>query len=196
MLLLLALALAVGWGWWRGGRPAHLQSLELHRTVLAVGAFAIQAMVIYLPISGALGNAGRLALLILSYALAAWFVWANRHLPGMWLLGIGLGANWLVILANGGYMPITYEALAAAGQARLATGVTAGTVVFGSKDILLPFAETRLGLLSDLFVIPPPFPVTGIFSAGDVLIALGLFWLVPYALGVGRRSLSAGHAQI
>lgn len=189
MILVLTLALAVCWGLARGGHPAELHSFPLRGLVPAVLAFTIQAGLIYLPAVVILGNAGHLTLLVVSYALAAWFVWANRRLPGMWLLGVGLAANWLVILANGGYMPITYEALAAAGQLRLASSTATGTIVLSSKDILLPLAETRLAFLADRFVIPPPFPIPGVFSVGDALIGAGLFWLVPYALGVGRTTL-------
>jgi hypothetical protein len=115
--------------------------------------------------------------------LLAIFVWQNRRLPGMWLVGLGLLANWAVILANGGHMPITFEALVAAGKGNLVSTPTAGTLVFGSKDVLLPGIETRLGFLSDIFVIPPPFPIPTVFSVGDALIALGMFGLVQHALG-------------
>lgn len=196
MILLLALALAVGWALARGGQLRQLQSFSLRAPLIVGAAFLIQAGLIYVPAVESIGNSGRVALLVFSYLLAGWFVWLNRRLPGMWLMGAGLWLNALVMLANGGYMPITYEALAAAGRLRLASSAETGTVVMSSKDILLPFAETRLALLSDVFVIPPPFPFSGVFSVGDVLIALGLFRLTPFAFGVGRGALHTGSAGL
>jgi hypothetical protein len=101
----------------------------------------------------------------------------------MWVIGAGLAANWIVMAANGGHMPVTYEALVAAGRAHLVESTMPGTLVFGTKDILLPLAETQLWPLSDIFVIPPPFPIPSVFSLGDALLALGMFRLVPAALG-------------
>ncbi len=188
MILLTALALAVAWALLRGGRPSHLQSLSLQGVTQVLIAFALQAGVIYLPVANSLGHPARVGLLIASYALALWFIWANRKLPGMWLMGLGLLANWLVIVANGGYMPVTFEALEQASMTRLVNSTAPGTLVMGSKDVLLPLAETRLSFLSDIFVLPPPFPVTGVFSVGDVLIAMGIFRFVPFALGGHRNA--------
>ena len=49
------------------------------------------------------------------------------------------------------------------------------------------------GFLSDIFVIPPPFPIPSVFSVGDFLIALGMFWLVPSALGARTLALLRSH---
>jgi hypothetical protein len=193
MILLVPLVLAVVWGLLCGGRLSRLESLVLHRWELAITAFVLQAFVLYgLPPEW--GNLPRISLLAFSYLLLAVFVWFNRHLPGVWLLGAGLVANWAVILANGGYMPVTYEALVAADKSHLLPVAESGTLILSSKDILLPAAETRLWLLSDIFVIPPPIPITSVFSVGDVLIAIGLVRFVLLALGVqgwGLRSTTA-----
>ena len=187
MLVVAALILALGWAWLRGGRLTYLTSFPLRGWGLALGAVGIQAVVIYLPTPAPTLPWLRAAFLIFSYALLAGFVWWNRRLPGIWILGIGMLANWIVILANGGHMPITYDALVAAGKSDLVTRPLAGTYVFGSKDILLAREETRLWFLSDIFVIPPPLPIRSVFSIGDVLIALGLFRLLPAALGAPAR---------
>jgi hypothetical protein len=72
-------------------------------------------------------------------------------------------------------------------KGHLVTSSAAGTLVFASKDVLLPASETKLWLLSDIFVVPPPFPFPGVFSIGDCLMAFGMFRLVQFVFGVGRR---------
>lgn len=183
MILVFALFLAVCLGLVRGGNLSNLQFLRLRGYGIVLGAVILQIAVIYLPLPTQTNLPLRVTVLSISFGLVALFIWLNRALPGMALIGIGFLANWIVILANGGHMPVTIDALAAAGLDRLVSSADAGTLVFGSKDILLPFDQTRLGFLSDIFVIPPPFPIPSVFSIGDVLIALGMFWLVPGALG-------------
>jgi hypothetical protein len=186
MLLLLALVVAVAWSLVRGGRIPSLHPFPLRGWELALAAFGLQVGVI-LILPGSAENLLRVSIFILSYALLAIVVWWNRQQPGVWLLGLGLAANWLVILANGGYMPVSLQALEAAGKTQLVSGTESGTLVLNSKDILLPLADTRLWFLSDIFVIPPPFPVPTIFSAGDALLALGL---VRFVGGVFRPPTS------
>lgn len=187
MILLLALVVAVGWAFLSGVRVSQLSHLPVRSWGLVIAAFGIQVAIIYLPLPTAALELLRVPLLVLSYGLLAAFVWFNRSLPGIWLLGSGLLANWVVILANGGHMPVTYENLVAAGKVHLVTSPESGTLVFGSKDVLLSLAETRLWFLSDIFVIPPPFPLTGVFSVGDALIAFGLLRFVPAALRAPAR---------
>lgn len=183
MILFLSLVLAVVWALWRGGRITQLRYASLQAYGVVLVAFGIQFVFIYLPLPEHFTRWARLPALLFSFVLLAAFVWQNRQLRGMRLLAAGLAANALVMAANGGYMPVTYEAVLAAGKAHLISGSAPGTLVFGSKDILLPAAQTNLWLLSDIFVLPPPFPIPSVFSPGDVLLALGMFRLVSCLFG-------------
>ncbi len=192
MILLLALVLSIVLAYLLGGRLSRLAALPVRGTGLALAALGIQVTLIYVIFPDQLQGLVRVVLLAFSYLLLALFVWWNRRLPGMWILGAGLAANWLVILVNGGYMPVTYEALVAAGKGHLVSSADIGTFVYGSKDILLPLEATRLWFLSDIFVIPPPFPIPSVFSVGDALIAVGLLVFIPNALGANLRIRPAG----
>jgi len=117
------------------------------------------------------------ALFLLSHVLLLIFVWRNRRVTGIQVVGLGVICNLLVILFNGGFMPITPETLT-----QINPGTTLGRWQPGlhygySKDVILLREEARLWALSDIFVLPYPFPRPTAFSLGDLLIALGIIVL-------------------
>jgi hypothetical protein len=44
-----------------------------------------------------------------TYGLLGWFLWLNRRLPGVWIIGLGGMANAIAIVANGGGRPARRE---------------------------------------------------------------------------------------
>ncbi len=179
MILLAALAagLFAGWGWARWhGRP--YQPPPIRSSWLVIVGFLPQLLVAYLPVTRTLlPRATAAATLVLSLVAFLAFVWINRRLPGMPLLLAGLLLNLAVMLANGGWMPISPEtASRLVGQDVMAYAQLGDR--FGIKDILLRPEDTRLSLLADRFMLPSWSLYRVAFSAGDVLIGAGVFWLL------------------
>ena len=114
------------------------------------------------------------------------FVWRNRRLTGIQILGLGVMCNLLVIAVNGGFMPITPQTLTRINPGSLPSQWLAGLHYGYSKDIILLREQTRLEMLSDMWVIPPPFPWPTAFSVGDVLIALGIMVLLLGSTATGH----------
>src|SRR5205809_830203 len=131
MILVFALFLAVALGLARGGQFSRLQALQLRGYGIVLIAVALQIAIIYLPLPTQTNPTLRAIGFAISFALVTLFIWMNRQLPGMWLIGVGFLSNWLVILVNGGHMPTTYQALAAAGLTRAAPDAATGTLIFG-----------------------------------------------------------------
>ncbi|CAA9461227.1 MAG: hypothetical protein AVDCRST_MAG38-76 [uncultured Solirubrobacteraceae bacterium] len=102
---------------------------------------------------------------LLTYALAAGFVWLNRAIPGVWLMGVGGAANFAAIAANGGVMPASTSALADAGL------VLDKGEAFANSAAL---EDARLPMLGDIFAIPASWPLSNVFSVGDLVIGVGL----------------------
>jgi len=117
-------------------------------------------------------------ILVLSQLALLAFVWANRELTGMKIFGLGLILNLLVISLNGGLMPLSPEVAGILFPEAPASLWTTGFRPGRSKNIILPPGDTRLAFLSDAILLPAWFPWTRALSAGDLLIALGIFWLL------------------
>ncbi len=116
-------------------------------------------------------------LLMTSYVLLLVFVWLNRTSRPILLMGIGLALNLLVIVANGGFMPVSPETLSRIVPEVPTDEWRIGVIHRGSKDIVLLRNQTRLWFLSDVLVLPPPWPWPSAFSIGDVLVFAGFVWL-------------------
>lgn len=146
---------------------------------LVLVAFLPQLIVAYLPDAHYL-LPDWLAASIFSASLIFFlaFVCINRKLPGMPLLIIGLSLNLLVIVTNRGWMPISPQtANQLTNDGNILQFQSLGTR-FGQKDILLLPQDTNLEFLADRFLLPDWFPYKVAFSLGDILIAIGIFWLL------------------
>ena len=160
-----------------------LSSPTLRYLGLVPLAFLPQWLAFYFPVTRTrIPDAWIPSILVASQLLLLLFAWQNRHQPGFWALGLGLGLNLLVIALNGGWMPISPITLQ-----RLYPTVSPDTWLIGSrlgtsKDMILPQASTRLWWLSDCLVVPAWLPYRVAFSIGDVFIALGAF-LLMWSLG-------------
>lgn len=189
-MFLVTLVLAIVVGWLRGGRLGRLAGLPLRWVVLLPVPFVLRAMLLH-------ARAGDVALLTqwapvlqaLAYGLLVVLSAVNLHLPGSSFLLAGTVANALVILANGGRMPVSEAAIhIAAGSGEHFAALAA---LYGEQSLThqLLTPETRLPWLADILPLPRPFPFPSVASPGDVLIAVGLFWLVVRSMGaVGARA--------
>jgi len=179
LILAAAFIFAIFIGLARGGSLKRLANLPIRWGWIALVAFGLQIYLIYFPEPSNEGLfSPRVVVLTASYVMLFAVLWENRMLPGVWLIGLGLAANFAVMLLNGGYMPITAQALQQVGHSRTIVGIGSGARVSGTKDIVLPQEATIAWWLSDIFVIPPPFPIPSVFSVGDAFISLGMLWLI------------------
>jgi hypothetical protein len=149
------------------------------------------ALVLQFPLMRVPATATTLDLLVprlafvISYLLLGWVLWVNRRWPGIPWLAAGVLLNGLCVVANGGWMPIAPQTAALLGDGAWPVGTHHGT----SKDGVLPIGATYLWFLSDIFVIPRPFPWPTAFSIGDVLIVIGVARFIWQAPSLGVESI-------
>jgi hypothetical protein len=195
VILVAAAVLSVVVAILRGGHLSRLADVKFRHAWLVLAAVALQFPLVYEMVRGrAVAGVAISALMMLASGVALLYaLWANRRLPGIALVGVGMLANVTVMVANGGWMPITMEALSRLGALEKVVAAGATARVWGAKNIVLARGETHLWWLSDVFVLAAPFPVPGAFSIGDVLVAAGLFSLLQWALvGPAERRSEAG----
>jgi hypothetical protein len=166
MFLALALAVVGGTlGTLRGGSLDSLSRTKLRWWGLLVLGLGLQLLFGYWQPAW-LNRAAAVATVLSSNAAIAVFVWANRHLPGMLLVGAGLLLNVIVIAANGA-MPVS------PGASRIAH-VPRSLSDPGIKHERLD-SDTALPWLGDVIPVPR---LGEVMSVGDVVLAVGLGVLV------------------
>jgi hypothetical protein len=194
VILLVAVVAGLGAGLLR----ARLQHLpyrvpDLKWIGIAFAAFFVQWLVFKLPVVRPYINIQWTAITLIGtqFALLV-FTWANRSQSGFWLLGTGLLLNFAVIVANGGLMPITPEAVAHLTKAEPGMVWQVGERLGSSKDIILNAEVTRLWVLSDRYLLlPDGLGYQVVFSLGDGFIAAGAFWLL-WTLGGPNKANGVG----
>ena len=161
MFILYAVVAGLVIGLLSGGSAARLGDLRFAWAPLIALGMAVQVALFSTPIGDTLGPAAPIAYIASNVAVLA-AVWRNLAIPGFALVLAGGLANLVAICANGGYMPVSGDALVALGRlphegysnSRFLDGVI-------------------LGPLTDLFAMPSWLPMANIFSIGDVLIGVG-----------------------
>jgi hypothetical protein len=138
-----------------GGNWRNFQRLDLK---LWPGLLAGAIARVVAPFLGGLA----LSVSIAGLVLVALVALVNRALPGAWLIGLGALLNTAVTVINGG-MPVDPGALAASGKPPPSDGLH---VMLGP--------DTRLPFLADVLLVPL---VNNIYSVGDVVLAIGGFWM-------------------
>jgi hypothetical protein len=142
-----------------GGRLSRLGRVPLRSTGVLMCSLLAQIVIVEI-LTGP--QAALAAVHLASYAGSAWFLWANRRLPGLLVVAAGALSNGAAIVANGGVLPASPHALAVAGLADQAGFINSGIV-----------HDPHLWFLGDVFAIPAGWPLANVFSVGDVVILVG-----------------------
>ena len=161
-----------------GGSLSRLGDLRFRWAPLIALGMVGQLLLFSTSLGNLLGDAAPAAY-IASNVVVLLAVWRNLAIPGLALVLVGGSANLIAIVANGGYMPVSPEAVAAMGRlpkegysnSRLLEGV-----------VLRP--------LTDIFAMPTWIPLANVFSIGDALIGIGAAIAVVAAMH-GRGPLES-----
>jgi len=178
VVLALPVVVAVALGLVLGGSLGRLAEIRLRAAWLFLAAIALQ--VVAFPVSGMpwrTHDTVASVLWIASYGLLLVAAVLNRRITGVPVVAVGMCLNLVAILANGGTMPVGYDAMHAAGR------------VSETHANSTAMTDPSLPWLVDRWAAPDWLPLANVFSVGDVIIALGAFVIVLAGMGVQRPTL-------
>ena len=175
MFMLWAIPIGILAGLLAGGHLDALARFRFRWGVLAVAGLLVQ-VVLFTPTGDQLAGVFGPALYVLSTLAVFVAVLRNIRHPGMAIVALGAVSNLAAIAANGGFMPASATALAAAGLD--GPGAHTNSVVL-ENPVLEP--------LTDIFAIPAWLPMANVFSVGDVLIGVGIVIVIAAAMRRGGQ---------
>lgn len=186
---MIAITVSIIVGKLRGGRIASLGEMPIKGLPFIFGALALEVALNLAGYAGVVSGARAPALTVIahvgSYILLFYGIARNLALTGMgWILA-GSALNAVVIVANGGRMPVSEKCALQAGLASYLVSLKEGRV---PTHTLLD-SGTRLWFLGDVLAFPsnPVWTPSYVFSLGDVFIMVGLFVLIQFGMSRGRR---------
>jgi hypothetical protein len=163
MLVLLACLLGLLTPLLLGGDLRRLGSIRLRAVWLPVAALLAQIVIIELVPDGS--RPMLVAIHLATYLAAGAFIWMNRGVPGLLVIGAGALLNGVTIALNDGTLPASASAERLAGIQDSGGFVNSGTL-----------AHPLLPWLGDVFAWPQPLPMANVFSIGDLLVVVGTWY--------------------
>lgn len=163
----------------RGGKFRSLGQVSLRNSWMFILAFVVEFGTLF-AVSGGIEVVRDFSLYLhtMSYLILFIAIISNREHPAMWVLLLGAFLNFIVIFINGGAMPISIEGLQKAGLENEAQLISAGSII--THQPLTP--ATKLPFLTDVIILPPPYPFPKLLSIGDLIISLGVILFVQRAM--------------
>jgi hypothetical protein len=162
-----------------GGSVTRLGDLHFSWAPLIAIGMVVQLLLFSTTVGDVLGDAAPIVYVASNLAVLV-AVGRNRSIPGLPLVLIGGAANLIAICVNGGYMPVSADALVALGR-------LPGDGYVNSRYL----DGAALAPLTDLFAMPAWLPLANIFSIGDVLIGVGAAVAIVAAMH-GRAPMVRG----
>ncbi len=167
----------------RGGKIKNIEQIELKAWYLFILGFILEFASVYfssrnVPYVSELINEYFIFIHAASYILISIALILNFNFKSMILIFIGTIMNFIVIIVNGGKMPVSAEGLKAAGLHEYLKMLIDGKVI--THTII--DKTTKLPILGDIITIPNPYPLPKLLSIGDIFLAIGIFLFLQKAM--------------
>ena len=174
-MFFVALALGLILGFVGGGSVAKLLTINVRYGWLLILALLIRVVLIHANLHWLIAWVPLLQ--AIAYGSMILLALANIRLPGARFFLLGILANGLVIMANGGRMPVSEWAVQVASGNSSLRFMDHGSL---THEPLGP--HSRLTWLADIIPLPHPFPFPSVVSIGDISVSLGIVFLVFWGM--------------
>lgn len=156
-----------------------LKHIDLRWEWLVFISVLPQVLIFYLPGSGRYINETIVPFILIgSMAGLIVFTIVNLQYASFWLIGSGLLSNFLAIVTNHGWMPISPETLHTLHPEFPQSAWEIGERLGNTKDRIMESSSTNLPILSDTFAVPTWISFKFAFSIGDVVLSIGIILLL------------------
>lgn len=175
-LVLESIVLGILVGKIRGGKFKKLGTSLLRFSWLIFLSFALQLGIsIMISLGHPFVIQYRMSLYVLAYILLFVALFLNMQFKCMWFIMIGAIANFAAIMLNGGSMPIDMGILQQQGFENMFHSIS-----MEAFPQYIPLEEAGLytSYLGKRLSMPAIYPLKQIFSIGDLLIVIGIFFLI------------------
>lgn len=158
----------------RGGRFKNLENVKIKGWYVYIIAAIIQGSLsiinkLHTPWGNKIISDYLIHIIIITYLITIITVALNIKKNYMKIFIIGIILNLIVIVGNGGQMPVSLE-----GVKGIHTETTLPERGYDIKHRAVT-EDSRFVYLADIILIPRPYPLPKILSIGDVFLMLGIF---------------------
>lgn len=175
-LLVESMVLGIIVGKIRGGKLKGLATSLLKFSWLIFLSFALQlAISIMISLGHSFFIEYRMILYVITYVLLFVALFFNMRFQCMWFIMIGAIMNFTAIMMNEGSMPVDMKLLEKLGFKNMVNSINMGAL---SQYIPLEKAGHFTSYLGKRISMPDFYPLSQVFSLGDLFIALGIFFLI------------------
>jgi signal transduction histidine kinase len=169
MVAAIVIALSLFLAFIRGGQLNRLKNVDLRLPYLAIISFILDFLPYHL---NHIPSWVLFIIFIVKYTLLLIFIFFNSKYKHIKIIGMGILMNFLVILLNGGAMPVSRRALEIPSLAKQVEMIQSGVL----SNYTLMTDKTPLWILADIIYIP--WPKEQFISIGDITIMLGIFLFI------------------
>lgn len=178
-MIIESLVLSIIIGKIRGGKINRIANLKIKKWYLFILAFAVQ----YLMSFGYLKGIEIIEQYYFYFHLASYallFIGFAFNIKNVWLdfAFLGVLLNAIAIFLNGGKMPVSLEAIHLA-ELPNAVAPLVNNQVATHKVLSMDMTAWYLG---DIIPLIPPYPFNKVISIGDLIMAIGVFFLIQKAM--------------
>ena len=182
MFLLYAVLAGLAIGLLVRGDLGRLSTVSFRWKAVFLGGLLVQIVLFYPAVAERVGDLGVPVYVGSTFAVLV-AVLRNVRLPGFPMIFAGGLSNFAAIVANGGYMPASAEAVASFG--------VEPSEIYSNSAVL---ASPALQPLTDIFAMPRWMPFANVFSIGDVLIGIGVVWAIVAIMRGPHTAIEAAAA--
>lgn len=170
----------------RGGKFSNISSGEIRGWYFIGASFLVEFSAVYFASKGvSIIIDGIPFIHLLSYILLFFGLFMNFDKYAFWIITVGVLLNFIVIMANGGQMPISHEALISSGLFENAAAIAQGRIV--THTVINE--TTKLKFLADILALPKFYPRPKVYSIGDIFMAVGIFIYIQQLM-LGKKANS------